>query len=179
LTQRCMKAFRKKAWRKKAWRNTNGSILLVVIMIYSFLATALFLDATLILLDQMAADNTARAMKAFYVAEAGLAYAIASTRNNPIDLASLLLGADGIGGGAYREDDGLLPFGKDIPYGEGSFTVRVQDNEEPDGDPYSDTDNTFILSSTALLEPHIKKTLCLVLHCTPLACAQSAWLEVD
>lgn len=166
--------------RKHGWItwDARGSILLAVVMIYSFFALALFLTATLMLLDQMGAEYTVKAMQAFYIAEAGLAYGIAYAQNGYTAVASLLPGEDGIGGGVHKEDDGLFPFGGNVPYDKGRFTVRIRDNEEPDRDPYNDTDTVFILSSTAYIDPHVRKTLLVFLQCRP-ACSVSAWLEAE
>jgi hypothetical protein len=160
------------------FRSHKGSILLAVLILYTFFALALFLTTNVILLDQMGAEYAVRSMMAFYIAEAGLVFGTAYIQDTLAEPGPLLPGPDGIGGAPHQEDDGLLPFGANVPYDRGRFTVRIRDNEEADGDPYTDSDTVFILSSTAFLDPHIQKTLWVVLQC-PHLCSSSAWLEPE
>ncbi len=150
----------------------------MALLVYTFLAAAVFLNVNLLLLDQMAADYTTRAMKAFYIAEAGLAYAVAYCSEHAIDPRLLLAGEDGIGGPPHDADDGLMPFGRDVPFAGGRFTVRVKDNREPDGDLYRDADNVLVLYSEASLDPGTRKTLMSVIRCPP-PCTPTSWLDLE
>lgn len=157
--------------------NRRGSILLIVAVVHCIFALALFLAANLVLLDEMEAQYTVKAIEAFYVAEAGLACGLAYARDyDYTTMISLLAGEDGVGGGGHAADDGLLPLGPRVAYGDGSFSVRIADNPEPDNDPYADTDHMFILTSTASLGRGVRKTLWAVLQC-PQECSVVSWLE--
>jgi hypothetical protein len=176
--RRCAKHMRRmRRMPRPAIVNNKGSILLVVVVVQCVFALALFLAANLVLLDEMEAQYTVKAIEAFYVAEAGLACGVAYARQyDYASMVSLLVGEDGVGGGSHAADDGLLPLGPAVAYGDGSFSVRIADNPEPDKDPYSDTDHMFILSSTASLERRVRKTLWAVLRC-PQECSVVSWLE--
>ncbi len=165
------------AMEQTLMKTPQGSILLVVLVIGSLFALVLFLAVNLVLFDQMGAEATVRAIEAFYIAEAGLACGLAYVLHyDHGTMNDLLAGEDGQTGGVYAEDDGVLPLGPRMCYGNGSVRVRVLDNPEPDKDPYADSDSVFILSSTASIEPSAQKTLWALLRCEEV-CSVVSWME--
>ncbi len=84
-------------------------------------------------------------VQALYLAEAGIAQAFKEFDNGATDLDALLKGADGI---AQTADDGILSFGASVNLGNGTYNVVIKDNDDGDGDDYSDSDYIVEVNST-------------------------------
>jgi len=124
--------------------NEKGMVLVVAIML---VAVLVLLGTTSILIlntDMKIATNYKGAAQALYIAEAGLNRAIVDLRSTTADINTILKGADGTGGTA---DDGLLSFGRKVDFGDGSYEVKVENNDS-EADRFTDTDKKVKVIST-------------------------------
>ena len=127
-------------------KNEKGIVLATGLMFMAIIAivgsTAVLITTT----DLKIGTNYITSEQAFYVAEAGIQHAAnvlkAGTSNGFNDE---LLGADGI---QDTSDDFILSFGSSVSFGDGNYAVKVTDNDDGDGDPFSDPDNKVIITST-------------------------------
>ena len=118
-------------------KNEKGMVLATGLIFMAIIAivgsTAVLITTT----DLKIGTNYITSEQAFYVAEAGIQHAANALKA-------------GVSNGFNDEllgDDGQL-FGPDpVPFGDGNYTVTVTDNND-DGDPFSDSDNKVIITST-------------------------------
>ena len=90
-------------------------------------------------------------VQTFYIAEAGIARGwndLKGRIDGPDRLNDILVGADGI---PNTGDDGLLGFGASVNFGGGSYSVVVADNDDGDGDDFSDSDGIAKIVSTGTM----------------------------
>lgn len=124
--------------------NERGMVLVVALLM---IAVLVLLGSTAIMTtntDMKIATNYKGAAQALYIAEAGLNRAIVYLPSQTVDINTMLKGADGTGGTA---DDGRLSFGSSVSFGEGSYEVKVVDNND-DGDLFTDLDKKVKVIST-------------------------------
>lgn len=140
------------------FRNDKGFITLATLITVSILV---ILGATFTSIVTLEMRNTARQVdrkQAFYIAEAGIARGwnvLKSTVNGLQSLDGILVGSDGE---ANTADDGILSFGASEDFSDGSYSVKVIDNEDGDGNDNIDSDDIVIISSTGSIGD-IEKTI--------------------
>jgi len=95
-------------------------------------------------------------LRATQIAETGIERARVLLGTEPDGFANVLLGCNGVPDGpVWNSDDGVLDFDLDgqadsgIGYANGSYTVRIVDNNDGDGDPYTDCDSELLIISQA------------------------------
>lgn len=122
-------------------KNDSGMVLVLVVCLA---AAAGVLAAGLFSATASQVKRTRRYLnheQAFYIAEAGIEQA-ASVLDGTNDLNNVLL--NGIASVAS------------VSFGGGTFQVNVRDNDDGDGDWFSDTDSTVIICSTGLYENAVR-----------------------
>ena len=108
--------------------------------------------------ESRTAYGTLHKAQAFYLAESG----IARVRHHigTGSFSGVLTGPDGL---ANTLDDGTLSFGPTVAIGGGSYTVIASDNNDGDGDVFTDSDRLMNLISTGnVLEASHRITVSLV-----------------
>ncbi|MEK7865255.1 MAG: hypothetical protein AAB434_01135 [Planctomycetota bacterium] len=55
--------------------------------------------------------------------------------------------------GVLDDEDGVPPWADGVPTRQGSYTIRVLDNDDGDGNPYDDSDETLLLEATGYGTP--------------------------
>ena len=127
-------------------KNEKGMVLPLGLM---FLAIIAILGTTAVIItttDLKIGTNYKLSEQAFYAAEAGLqraADALKADASNGFN--DELLGTDGSSG---TSDDGILSFGSSVSFGDGTYAVQVTDNDDGDGNLFSDSDKKVIITST-------------------------------
>ena len=130
---------------RKVFRNERGSALLYS-MALIFVLTVLTGTLTgMVKFDKQDAYQQLRQTQALYLAEAGMTQAWSEFDSGVTDMTSVLQGADGV---PYTSDDGILSFGETVTLGNGSYGVRVTDNDDGDGDVTIDSDKVIRITST-------------------------------
>lgn len=106
--------------------------------------------------EAKAAKNDMALLRATQIAEAGIERARVLLGTEPDGFVNVLVGCNGVSDGAIEgSDDGVLDFDSDgqadlgITYANGSYTVSVVDNDDGDGDPYTDCDSELLIISQA------------------------------
>lgn len=140
----------------------------MTLIIVSLLAILGATFASLVTFEMRNATWQRQRVQGFYIAEAGIAmgYSVLKDSINGLDnLDSILVGADGI---PNTDDDGILNFGPSVPFGEGSYGVVVTDNDDGDGDYFSDSDDIVEIVSTGTIVK-IKRTINVIHAALPFA----------
>jgi hypothetical protein len=92
--------------------------------------------------DLKIAVNQRKSLQAFYITETGIQRALLTLAGDINNWNKVLRGEDEIGG---TGDDGIL-FSNE-PFGEGTYTVRVVDDDDGDGDCYTDTNDVVVVTA--------------------------------
>ncbi|MFC1461187.1 hypothetical protein ACFLQR_01540 [Verrucomicrobiota bacterium] len=126
----------------------SGMVLLVVVL---FATLAAILVAGLYFASTSQVKSTQRQLrmeKAFNIAEAGVERAKSVLRNSHNGFSDELIGYDGV---SNSYDDGLLWFGAGgaaVSLAGGTYTVKIIDDDDGDGNLLVDTNETVIVWST-------------------------------
>jgi len=104
--------------------------------------------------ETKAAKTDMSLLRATQIAEAGIEHARVFLGTQPDGFHAALLGCNGTPDGEGDDsDDGVLDFDGDgqgdsiVAYANGTYSVRVTDNTDGDGDPYTDSDNELLVTS--------------------------------
>lgn len=112
----------------------QGFFLLTSLLVTAGMSMVAVVTLTRALTEQAAISRMAATHQAFFLAEAAMDRAIADPR---------LQGLTQAGIDSLLTVDSLLF--DHVPFGAGTYTVTVQDNTEPDGNPNVDTDQRIVL----------------------------------
>lgn len=132
-------------------KNQQGIALITSLLALSALTTISIIAMNTSLTDLKISRNMRDIKKAFFNAEAGMRHAITvlDTSHNGFD---------------DELKDGGLDFGPSVDFADGTYEVKITDNN--DGDPNYDIDNTIIITSTgkshasgAIIEVMLNKLL--------------------
>ncbi len=164
-----------KGWGKQRFTGSEGSVLLLTVVILSLLAALFSLVTNSVLLGTKAGESLQASLEMLYIAEAGLshgrAFCVASGVTSP-----LLSGETAETPNAdtsYQE----APFGGWIPFGRGEYRVeafRLQSAAQP----FIKKDSGVLLVATARLEGEGQRRICLLID-EPPSCRILAWWEPD
>lgn len=126
----------------------KGMILIVVLALIAILTLAGTTAVITTTTDIKISSNYKTSVQSFYTAEAGIERAnnILKSSNNGFD--DELLGSDGI---QNTPDDGILSFGSAVSFGNGTYTVRITDNNDGDGNLFHDSDNIVVITGTGTI----------------------------
>ncbi|MFN3532312.1 MAG: pilus assembly PilX N-terminal domain-containing protein [Candidatus Brocadia sp.] len=131
------------------YRDEKGIILIVVLALIAILSlvgtTAVITTTT----DIKISSNYKTGVQAFYAAEAGVERAKNVLKASTNGFNDELLGNDGI---QETSDDGILSFGGSSSFGNGSYAVRITDNDDGDGDLFYDSDNIVVITGTGAIK---------------------------
>ncbi|MBI3986900.1 MAG: hypothetical protein HY343_08280 [Lentisphaerae bacterium] len=133
----------------------SGSLLTMVFglaIVLTVLAGAAYFTSSSGILQTKQAGTMERG---FYIAEAGVEHAKSILVNASNGFSPLLIGSDGA---PNTPDDGILSFGDTVSLGDGSYRVKLTDDNDGDSNLFADTNNVVIITSTGLLAG-IHKTL--------------------
>lgn len=126
----------------------KGMILIVVLALITILTlvgtTAVITTTT----DIKISSNYKNSVQAFYSAEAGIECANNILKSSTNGFDDELLGSDGI---QNTPDDGILSFGSAVSFGNGTYTVRINDNNDGDGNLFHDSDNIVVITGTGTI----------------------------
>jgi hypothetical protein len=120
-----------------------------------------------------------RSMQAGYIAEAGVERAmreLKNTWNSSQDWSGVLKGADSV---ASTSDDGILSFGSLASLNGGGYSVVVTDNDDGDSDPFTDSDDTVVITSTGSASDGTSKTVVVEVSARPLNPDSTIYLQGD
>lgn len=137
----------------------RGAALLSVLLTLTFLLLIGMAALGTSSIELQVAGNEKTSARALYIAEAGVQRTMALLRARPGDWSRLLAGPDGVKQteNTFSVDDGLLSFGRDVSFGGGVYDVRILDNEDGDGDPWTDSDGKIRILSSGAHEKSIKR----------------------
>ncbi|MBI1928710.1 hypothetical protein HYR99_31255 [Candidatus Poribacteria bacterium] len=138
--------------------NNSGNTVIFALVFVSILVLLGGAIANTVIFESRDAYRQLHHTQAFYLAEAGIMRTWQEFKNGATDLTALLTGTDGIPGTA---DDGVLSFGSSVSLGSGSYSVIITDNDDGDGNVYSDTDHVALVNSTGTVPvaPGVTKTI--------------------
>ncbi|MBI1923301.1 pilus assembly PilX N-terminal domain-containing protein [Candidatus Poribacteria bacterium] len=138
--------------------NKSGNTVIFALVFVSILVILGGAIANTVILESRDAYRQLHHTQAFYLAEAGIMRTWQEFKDGATDLTALLTGTDGIPGTA---DDGVLSFGSSVSLGSGNYSVIITDNDDGDGNVYSDTDYVILVNSTGTVSvaPGITKTI--------------------
>ncbi len=147
--------------------NNRGSILIYTIVIIAVLSMIGATFATIITFEYGHADWQLRWVQAYYIAEAGMTQGCSTLKNgvkgSGDNLGNFVMGPDGE---PNTDDDGVLSFGPNVDFGAGSFNVRIADNDDGDGDNFSDNDDILMFTSTGVVG-NVERTINVTLTALP------------
>ena len=137
--------------------NNSGSTIIFALVLISILTLLGGEIANIVIFESRDAYRQLHRTQAFYLAEAGIMRAWQAFNDGATALTALLKGADGV---PQTTDDGILSFGASVNLGNGSYRVRIEDNDD-DLDKYTDVDNVILVASTGSIPvaPGVTKTL--------------------
>lgn len=125
------------------YRDEKGIILIIVLALMAILALAGTTTVITTTTDMKISSNYKTSTQAFYAAEAGVERAKNILKTSTNGFSDELLGSDGI---QDTSDDGILSFGGASSFGNGTYTVRITDNDDGDGDLFHDSDNIVVIT---------------------------------
>ena len=162
-------------WRKRlvlaSARNESGAALVVALLLLVVIAVAVPVAMNMTSQDFGRTTNYTDSKELFYLAEAGLEHTKSLIRKGNIDI--ILAGPDGdrslvadngtLAGVGDSPDDtpyvwNGLPY-DDVTFSGGTYYLRVFDNDDGDGDLFSDTDNLIFIDSVGVNANGDTKTL--------------------
>ena len=130
---------------RSVYADEKGMIFIVVLALIAILTlvgtTAVITTTT----DIKISSNYKTSVQAFYSAEAGIERANNILKSSTNGFDDELLGSDGI---QNTPDDGILSFGSAVSFGNGTYTVRINDNNDGDGNLFHDSDNIVVITGT-------------------------------
>ena len=139
--------------------NNRGSILIYTVVIIALLSMIGATFVRIITFEYGHADWQLRWVQAYYIAEAGMTQGCFTLKNGvkgfSDNLGDFVVGPDGE---PNTDDDGVLSFGPNVDFGAGSFSVRIADNDDGDGDNFSDNDDILMFTSTGVVE-NVERTM--------------------
>lgn len=128
--------------------NTTGAVLIAALLLTVALAALGLAMITTTTLESLSGGNHRGAIEALYIAEAGAERAIAVLRTGVANgWDNELRGPDNV---ANTSDDGILTFGVSAAFNGGNYRVRVTDNDDGDGNLFTDADRTVLITSTGI-----------------------------
>lgn len=135
-------------------KRERGSLLVVVIIVLFCLTLLGYATMQLVGTDNEVAGKYRRSQNALYLAQAGVAWGMDLLRGPPYNVTDETENFSDVLAAlsdALVTDDAsplrgyfLLP-GSPVTFGDGSYSVGVRDDLEPDGDPTSDTNSRIHL----------------------------------
>ena len=148
-------------------KDERGNVLILSIVIVSILTTLGVTFTYLITHEYRNADWQLQWVQAYYIAEAGITQGCSTLKNgvkgSGDNLGNFVMGADGE---PNTDDDGVLSFGPKVDFGAGSFSVRIADNDDGDGDNFSDSDDVLMFTSTGVVGK-VERTINVTLTALP------------
>jgi hypothetical protein len=123
----------------------KGMILIVVLALIAILTLVGTTSVITTTTDIKISDNYKTSVQSSYIAEAGIERANNILKSSTNGFDDELLGSDGIQNTA---DDGILSFGSAVSFGNGTYTVRITDNIDGDGNLFHDSDNIVVITGT-------------------------------
>lgn len=145
----------------------DGSVLLLVAVLSALLSGSVLLATTELALDRRGARYVTDALRAFYIAESGLARARAYLKSH--GSASAPSSTEACGGEEEARacsGDCESPFDRWIPFEGGRYRVRAYDLSQEEA-PYLERDSGILLVSTGSLAENQTRRLCLLLDGPP------------
>ncbi|MCR4321213.1 MAG: pilus assembly PilX N-terminal domain-containing protein [Candidatus Brocadiaceae bacterium] len=126
----------------------KGMILIVVLALIAILTLAGTTAVITTTTDIKISGNYKTSVQSFYTAEAGIERANNILKSSTNGFDDELLGSDGI---QNTPDDGILSFGSAVSFGNGTYTVRINDNNDGDGNLFHDSDNIVVITGTGTI----------------------------
>ncbi|MBN4054406.1 pilus assembly PilX N-terminal domain-containing protein [Nitrospira defluvii] len=133
-----------KKYMRQIIRNESGMVLLMALLTMALLSLIGTAALTITEIEIKISANDKVAKEAFYIAEAGIEHAWAVLKTSAF--ADVLEGDDN--NKNETDDNGVLEFGSNVPFGNGNYDVKVTDNDDGDGDAWDDNDGRIIVTST-------------------------------
>ena len=148
-------------------KDERGNTLILSIVIVSILTILGVTFTNLITHEYRSTDWQSQWVQACYIAEAGITQGSSTLKNGVKgtgdNLGNFVVGPDGV---PDTGDDGVLSFGPNVDFGAGSFNVRIADNDDGDGDNFSDNDDILMFTSTGVVE-NVERTINVTLTALP------------
>ncbi|MBC8234582.1 pilus assembly PilX N-terminal domain-containing protein, partial [bacterium] len=133
-------------------KDEKGSTLILTVVIVSILTLLGATFVNLVTHEYRSAARQRQWVQTYYIAEAGMAKAWFTLKNDTRglgdNLGNLVMGPDGE---PDTSDDGALSFGSSVDFGAGSFSARIADNDDGDGNNFTDSDDILMLTSTGIV----------------------------
>ncbi|MFQ5597026.1 MAG: pilus assembly PilX N-terminal domain-containing protein [Nitrospiria bacterium] len=143
MQDRSVKTVSFKNKTKRIFRSESGIALVITLLSMALLSLLGTAALTLTEIETKISANDKVAKEALYIAEAGIEHAWAVLKTASFD--DILEGPDKSKSNAA--DNGILPFGSKVSFGQGAYDVKVTDNKDGDSDPWNDADGRIILTS--------------------------------
>ena len=147
--------------------NNRGGILIYTAVIIAILSMIGATFVRIITSEYSHAAWQLRWIQAYYIAEAGITQGCSTLKNgvkgSSDNLGNFVVGPDGE---PNTDDDGVLSFGPNVDFGAGSFSVRIADNDDGDGDNFSDNDDILMFTSTGVVR-NVERTINVTLIALP------------
>jgi Tfp pilus assembly protein PilX len=143
---------------KQAIHKEEGIILIGVLGLLSIIALMATLSVTSTFTEIKISSNHKTGVQSFYVAEAGVQRAKAELKT--VAFGDVL-------NGDYGGSPGVLSFGTDTTFANGTYSVTVQDNDDGDGDTSVDSDNIVNIIATGALPDGSRSSVELKILKTP------------
>jgi hypothetical protein len=157
-------------WRRRT-APSQGSILLLTVIVLCLLSLLLLLATNSVLLGTRARESVGDALAVFYIAEAGLSHGQAFCRACG-EQSPVLAGEFDVAEEAGNcEVD--VPFDAWLPFSDGRYRIRAYPLSTVE-QPYVERDSGILLVSTGELEGKGRKRICLLLD-EPPSCSALAW----
>jgi hypothetical protein len=129
--------------------NQRGVSILSVLLLLTILTLMGTIAIKKATVDIKTSGHFKNSTKVLYVAEAGIEQA--KSVLSQMSLNNALDGEDNQKGNEQAdEDNGILSFGSAVSFGGGDYCVKVSDNDDGDGDIWTDTDGRVTISSTPI-----------------------------
>jgi len=133
-------------------KDERGSTLILTVVIVSILTMLGATFVSLITHDYRDIARQRQWVQTYYIAEAGISQAWFTLKNDTRglgdNLGNLVIGPDGE---PDTNDDGALSFGSSVDFASGSFSARIADNDDGDGNNFTDSDDILMLTSTGVI----------------------------
>jgi type II secretory pathway pseudopilin PulG len=130
--------------------NEKGFVLLGSLVILSLIALVASIALTTTFTDIKISSNYKTSIQSFYIAEAGVQHAKAELKTAPFD---------DVLDGTYGESPGILSFGINTVFANGTYNVKIEDNDDGDDNPEEDNDNIVYVKGTGFLENGSKSSV--------------------
>ncbi|MCF6149500.1 MAG: hypothetical protein E3K37_12675 [Candidatus Kuenenia sp.] len=132
-----------KTIKQTLFRNDKGIALIAALVLVAVLAIAGTVGVVTTITDITISSNYKSSMQSFYIAEAGFEHAKAVLKVTPFD---------DVLDGTYGGSPGILNFGENVSFGNGTYTVTVSDDSNDwDGDTTADSNGKVVITSTGTL----------------------------